>query len=127
MASIEEEEITDVDGSVIKRRILRADSIRITLPDGTEEELKDLPDDFRAEEDPWTRQGEPAKWVLFKFPFGSFEASLSFIPGQESLPSLVTFLNENGETLLKLGAIFVQGLRSAEPEILLEGEEMPRD
>ena len=57
MARIEEEEITDLDGRVIKRRILQADRIRITLPDGTEEELDAPPDDFRAEEDPWTPQG----------------------------------------------------------------------
>ena len=127
MARIEEEEITDVDGRVIKRRILQADRIRITLPDGTEEELDDPPDDFRAEEDPWTPQGQPAQWELFKFPFASFEIRLSFIPGRESLPSLITFLNENGETLLKLGTITLLMMRSAEPEVVLVGEEISQD
>lgn len=127
MAEIEEEEITDIDGRVIKRRVLRADSIRITQSDGTEEELKDLPGNFRAVEDPWTPAGQATRWELIKFPFGSFEARLSWIPGRENLPSLITLLNENGEVLLNLGAIFAMLLRSAEVDGVLIGEEIPQD
>ena len=88
MASIEKEEIADVDGRVIKRRVLRADSIRITRPDGTKEELKDLPENFRAAEDPWTLADRPTLWELFNFPFGSFNLS-------QGLPHIITFLNEH--------------------------------
>ena len=127
MASIEEVEITDIDGRVIKRRVLRADSIRITHADGTKEEITDLPADFRAEEDPWTSQGQPIRWELVKFPFGSIEVKLSVFRGQWSMPSLITLLNENRETLLNLGTITVLMLRSAEPDIVLVGEEIPQD
>ena len=127
MARIEEEEITDVDGRVRKRRVVEGDIIRITHADGTEEEIADLPADFRAEEDPWTPQGQPTRWELVKFPFGSIEVKLSVFRGQWSVPSLITLLNENRETLLNLGTITVLMLRSAEPEIVLIGEEIPQD
>ena len=126
MASIEEEEITDVDGSVRKRRVVEADIIRITHADGKEEELKDLPADFRAKEDPWTPQGEPIQWELLKFPFGSIEVKLDILRGQWSMPSLITLLNENREILLNLGTISVLMLRSADAEIVLVGEEIPQ-
>ena len=64
---------------------------------------------------------------IVQFPFASFEVSLSFIPGRESLPSLITFLNEYGETLLKLGTITLLMMRSAEPEVVLVGEEISQD
>ena len=124
MASIEEEEIRDVDGRVVKRRVIRADSIRITYADGTIEEIEDIPGDFRAEEDPWTSPGQPIRWDLVKFPFGSIEVKLNVFRGQWSTPSLISLLNENRETLLNLGAIGVLMLRSAEPDIVLVGEEI---
>ena len=127
MARIEEEEITDLDGRVIKRRVVEGDVIRITHTDGTEEEISDIPDGFRAEEDPWTPQGQPIRWELVKFPFGSIEVKLSIYRGQWSVPSLITLLNENRETLLNLGTIGVLMLRSAEAEIVLTGEEIPQD
>ena len=119
MASIEKEEITGVDGRVIKRRVLRADSIRITRPDGTKEELKDLPENFRAAEDPWTLADRPTLWELFNFPFGSFNLS-------QGLPHIITFLNEHGETLLRLGAIAARLLESEDAEHILVGEEIPQ-
>ena len=127
MARIEEQQISDIDGRVIKRRIIQADIIRITQPDGTEEELTDLPEDFGAAEDPWTLADQATRWELANFPFGSFEVKLSFIPGRENLPRLITLLNENSEVLLNLGAISVMLLRSADADVVLIGEEILQD
>ena len=125
MARIEEQEITAVDGRVIKRRIMQADSIRITHPDGTVEELRDLPEDFRAVEDPWTLADQPARWELHNSPLGSFGVTLNVRLGRENLPRLITLLNENGEVLLNLGAIFAELLKSADRDAVLVGEEIP--
>ena len=127
MARIEEQEIMDVDGSVRKRRVVEADIIRITHADGTEEELKDLPETFTAIEDPWTPAGQPTRWELFNFPFGFFEVTVNVRLGRENLPRLITLLNENGEVLLNLGAIFAELLKSADRDAVLIGEEILQD
>lgn len=127
MARIEEQEIGVVDGRVIKRRVVEADIIRITHPDGTEEELKDLPEAFSAVEDPWTPVGQSTRWELYNFPFGFFEVTVNVRLGRENLPRLITLLNENGEVLLNLGAIFAELLKSADGDAVLIGEEIPQD
>ena len=127
MARIEEQEIGVVDGRVIKRRVVEADIIRITHPDETEEELKDLPEAFGAVEDPWTPVGQPTRRELYNFPFGFFEVTVNVRLGRENLPRLITLLNENGEVLLNLGAIFAELLKSADRDAVLIGAEIPQD
>ena len=119
MASIEKEEITGVDGRVIKRRVLRADSIRITRPDGTKEELKDLPENFRAVEDIWAPPDQPTMWELFNVPFGLLNLS-------QGLPHIIIFLNEHGDTLLQLGGILARLLESEDAGHIWVGEEIPQ-
>ena len=125
MARIEEKEFEDIDGSIKKIRIIEADRIVIERSDGSREELEDLPANFRAQEDPWTGSGQAIRWELFNFPFGPFEINFMFRPNEENIPKFVTLFAVNGEILLRLGAIAIEMLRSADSEVLLVGEEIP--
>ena len=79
--------------------------------------FKDLPENFRAVEDLWTPPDQPTMWELFNFPFGPLNLG-------QGLPNIITFLNEHGETLLRLGAIAARLLESEDAGHILVGEEI---
>ena len=120
MARITEHEITDINGRVTKVRTIEADRIRTEYPDGTIEELEDFPTLPKAEEWPWPPSGSAPEWRLFNIPLDKVMKM-----GLQAAPRVITLLSEDGEILLKLGAITIGMQLSADAQDYLMGNEIP--
>ena len=118
MVRITEEEITDFDGRVRKRRTIEAAHARLESPDGTVEEYSDV----NAKEWPWTPEGNPPEWRVFGIPMHEVLQR-----GHSLATSTLTFLSGNGDVILRIGSITIGMQLSFDGGDSLIGKEVPLD
>ena len=128
MAEIEETKLILPDGSISKHRVIRAPLIRNTYPDGTIEEIGDLPSDFRAEQhdNDILMDGLSGSrvWRIPNYLFERLFLRLADSSTNELLPRSIALLNENGDTIVDLVNIGMFSMFSADGGDIIIGHEL---
>ena len=117
MVKITEHKTRDINGNVITTREIEGAFVRIEHPDGTIEEYSDV----NAHEWPWSLPDQPPEWRVFGIPIDQrwFTGTLK--------DSIVTFLADNGEIIMRLGSLNVSIAMAQGAGLSLMGNELPPD